>query len=564
MGPSEMNMRILLPLVVLFANPQVCAYEGPACGPTQHILFLAHTGKLEACIDAYQQLVATTDQHDMELLEELGIALLQQGCQNRNPEVQMLTLFGAGISLNEKVLPLLSQAMAGQDPRLQLIALNFLTRWHDEYTDTHLATALRSNYLLVRLQAVAKMAEWQHKQALYQLEALMSKLPLELHSLLPQLFALIHDSGASKILRRLLNSPNADVRMEAIRHSAKAKRDDLLPKIRSMAIHATPAELEACCVALESFQDGSAIPRLQVLATSSHPSVRLAAAMSLYALGRKEASYTIQDMAKSGDLFAIAALGHISGGEQLLVELQAHPDLQIKINATLSLLEKRDARCADALQQILIKDHRDLAFTHQSTPGKGFTYVKAVPSATQYFSDSSTELELSLGLREDILAKTIDLPEPQFIALMDMVLYSRQNDLLPIAMHLLEQQQSPAAIALLKRYQQYLGAPLLRNYCNLTLMRIGEEGPYTAILKEWVKNQASDSFIQLRPLTTLDSLLPQHQITPEESSRLMLESFQFFADKHDSEGINILLDAIKNGHPQNKYALAGLLMRAAL
>jgi len=559
-----MKLPVLLSIALahdVYANE---AYDINA-SESQHILFLAHTGKLEACIDNYQGRVAQTLKHDMDFLEDLGVTILQQGVAHKDPEAVMLALFGAGISLNEKVQPLLSQALASSNPRMQLIALNFLTRWQDDYTDTYLTLALRSNYLLIRLQAAAKMAEWQHRQAVMQLESLMCKLDTELHAVLPQLFSIIHDTAASKALRKLLNSSAMDVRVEAIRCVAKAKRDDLLSKIRSMATHTKLAELEACCTALGMFQDEASFPQLQAYAASSDPYVRLAAAMSLYSLGRKEYVSVIIEMAKSGDLYAITALGMVEGGQDVLAELQNACDMQIRLNATLGLLEKRDPRCLRCLKDFLIKDHRDLGFLPQSSPGKSFHCLKAVPSATQNFNDSPTDHELSLSLREDILMQTIDLPEREFLSVVEMILSCRQNDLLATAMRLLEQKHSPEAITLLKKYQQCAGAPLLRNYCNLTLMRLDEEGPYKATLKEWVKSRFKESFI-MRPenVKDLEPLASKHLMTPEESSRLLLETFQFFAEKHDTEGINILLDAIKSGHPNNRYALAGLLIRAAL
>jgi len=41
-----------------------------------------------------------------------------------------------------------------------------------------------------------------------------------------------------------------------------------------------------------------------------------------------------------------------------------------------------------------------------------------------------------------------------------------------------------------------------------------------------------------------------------------LQSFEAIAEKHDLEGIDILLDAIHDGNEKNRYALAGLLLKA--
>ena len=42
----------------------------------------------------------------------------------------------------------------------------------------------------------------------------------------------------------------------------------------------------------------------------------------------------------------------------------------------------------------------------------------------------------------------------------------------------------------------------------------------------------------------------------------MIESFEALAEKHDPQGIDLILAAIQSGHPKNRYALAGLLIKA--
>lgn len=256
----------------------------------------------------------------------------------------------------------------------------------------------------------------------------------------------------------------------------------------------------------------------------------------------------------------------IAKAQNALWNLLQIGDLQIKLNAALGLLDKQDQRSLLFLKDVLVKDSRDFAFTKYQSKGKGFGYWKAVPSARQKFEDSDLDLELSLHFRESILEQTIDLPEDACLQAVLYILENQQNDLVPTAISLLENLQTPKAIAILKKYQQKVGAPLIRNYCNLALYRIKEEGPYDEKLREWVKSQASVNLIQLRPVVPWEMRedLSPYQITPHETSRLLVESFEAFAQKQDDKGINALLDAIRNGNSKNKYALAGLLLRASL
>jgi hypothetical protein len=55
----------------------------------------------------------------------------------------------------------------------------------------------------------------------------------------------------------------------------------------------------------------------------------------------------------------------------------------------------------------------------------------------------------------------------------------------------------------------------------------------------------------------------QYYLTPEDASRLLVESFESLVQTQDDLGIDLLLEAIKDGNRKNRYALAGLLIRAA-
>lgn len=395
----------------------------------------------------------------------------------------------------------------------------------------------------------------------------MGKVDNELVPLFPQLFALVDDAEAFRMLRKLLNHPQEAVRLETVISCARCGRDDLLPKIRALVTHSSDAQQEVCALALGILNDESSAERLyQISLNASSPVVRLAALKSLYAMGRSIALERIKELACQGDLYAIGVLGDIEGTEATLARLLQSPDFTIRTNATLALLELQDIRCLPTLLEILIKDSRDLVFVKSTSRGKGFNYWKPVPSGRQQFDESSIELEMSLSLRESMLAEAANLPEEQFLGLCSLIFNRQQTDLIPSVIDLLEKLQSPAAIELLKKYQQCPGAPLVRNYCNLALFRLGEEGPYEQNLSNWAKQQASEDFIQLRPLIPweLDDNKSSYQITPHETSRLLIETFEALTRKQDNNGINVLLEAIRHGNSKNKYALAGLLIRATL
>lgn len=528
------------------------------------ILYLLQSGNEAAALDLYQDYYQNIGKHDSELLEQVALLLIEKGYRTKNPETQLLALYGAGISHNEKVLNILQEGLASPVPQLQIISLNFLSRLQSDEADETLNRAMSSNYLLIRLEAAFHLAQKKARKAVGQIDSLMNKVDPELHPIFPQLFALAGTTEAVKILRKLLNNPYEKVRIEAILSAARSGRDDLLPIIRILATHHSPSQQEACAWALGTLKDEASIPRLEILACSTAPYVRLAANHALYELGQKERRTELEKDAQSGNLFAIRLLGEIDGAENTLFNLTQNTNLQIKTNATLALLERKDKRCLLTLAEIILRDPRDLAFVETPSMGGAFKAWKVTPSARQSFKDNPMPHELSLNMRETVLTQAMNLPEEEFIQLARVIFETQQNELIPTLVGLLESMQTPSAIQLLKIYQQKAGAPLIRNYCNLALFNMKEEGPYADNLREWILKQEKTALIEFRPFVPweLRDPLSTYQLTPHETSRLLIEAFQSMASCQDEQGINTILHAIQHGNEKNRYALAGLLMHA--
>lgn len=531
-------------------------------------LYLVHKGQIDAALELYAAHYRTCQNHDTEFLQQLGLSLLEQGMKNSDPEIRLMALFGAGISMNEQAIPLLGRAIGSPVPILQILALNFLSRYHSEEADRYVLQALQSNFLVVRLEALHQIALKKHPGACNQIEALMGKVDPSLTPLFPQLFALVDDVESIKNLRKLLCHPDEEVRIEAIISSAECGRDDLLPKIRILATHPLSAQQEACASALGELHDEISVPVLKRLSRNpgAQLTVRLASLASLYTMGHTEAVGDIVHYANDGDLYAIALLGKIPGSEEILYRLTQSSQYPVRINASLALLSLGDVRCLPLLGDILIKDNRDLAFIKIESRGKALSYWKPVASALQQFGESQVELEISLHFRESLLEDILELPEEHFLGIVKQIFDRKQNDLVPCAVGLLEKLQTPKAIELLKSNLQRPGAPLIRNYCNLALYRMGEEGPYGDNLTERLNQQASETLIQLRPFVPreLEDDHAAYQITPHETSRLLVETFEALTKKQDNRGIDCLLKAIKDGNNKNKFALAGLLIHATL
>lgn len=562
--------RFVTPLLFVFL---AFAFLSPLCADPSldedtvpnHILYLMHTGETSKALRAYQARRKATGVNDFELIEQLGLILLHQGYRTRDPEIQCLTLFGAGISTNEKALYLLEQGMGSGEPEQQLIALNFLSRYQNDYADLVVHRAMGSNSLLVRLEAAFQLALRKDPRAVGQTEALMAKIPELLWPIFPQIYAASGSHEAKKILRRLLIHSDETVRIATILSIAESGHDDFLPHLRRMVGHHGPAQQEACATALGMLKDETSAPLLFKLTKSSSDTVKLAAYVSLYHLGRHEVREDVEALAKAGNLFAIYQLRHMPGSKEMLATLLASSDMPVKANAAVALLELGDSRCVPVISQLLLKDSRDLALGKLTSQGGSLMAVKVIPSAQQQFQDNAVGSERSLHLREALLAKTIELPENDFLVLAHAIFDGQQNDLIPALTEILENHSTKSVIELLKKHQQKVGAPLVRNYCNLALYRLRQPGPYAKNLLDWVAQQRNIDLIKFRPLLPIDerdSEDVQFELTPQETSRLLVEAFEAFVRSQDDQGIDALISIIEDGNPKNKYALIGLLMRA--
>ena len=221
-------------------------------------------------------------------------------------------------------------------------------------------------------------------------------------------------------------------------------------------------------------------------------------------------------------------------------------------------------RLQQILIEILIEDSRNLAFHPFQSVGRTLLAFKAVPSAELRAQDKTLDLSYSLAIREQFLKEAIHLPQEEFLTLARHIFNRGQHDLIPTTIALLENLQTDEAIALLKYGSNKITSPLIRDYCHLALYRLKVEGPYEEYVNHWVMHQKGSQLIQLRQLLPWKYRMDQsdYSLSPEERSRLLIESFFTLANQRDEKSISFLLEAIQKGNAHNRYALMGLLMKA--
>jgi HEAT repeat protein len=529
------------------------------------ISYLIQRKKVTEAVDLYNEWRKKLGRHDFEVLEQMAMLLLDEGARSEDPEKQLLSIYGSGIAGISSPIDILEAGILSQQPETQLAAIQALARLQDDRSEELLCKAMASNFLQARMEAAFALAARKARTAVGQIEALMYKLPPAMHYYFPEFFALIGTNEAILALRHLMDDRQTHVKVEAILSAAHYERDDLLPLIRANITHSNPAEQEACAFAIGKLKDSKSIDKLKKLTHSPQIQVRLAACRSLYQLGDARAQEQVEAMALEENPFAILLLSEMPGSEKTLATLLSSSSEQIRANAAIALLKLRDPRCIDTLLGILIRDGRDLGIEPHFSVGNSLMAWRITPLAKQKVVGEMYDLQaLSLSIREHLLRDCLELPEADFLKIARTIFYSRQNELIPSLTTLLQNLQTKEAVELLQARAQTAGAPLVRTYCSLALFRMQEAGPYAEHLRSWIRSCQDRELIRFRPILLRQRHLDgsSFELTPQESSRLLIEAYAALAELHEPESIDLLLEGIKAGHPKNRYVLAGLLLQA--
>ena len=557
------KFTIIFLQLFLFSN--MCIFSNENKIDPRHILYLMHENDIEKGFSNYQAYVLEKKHHDFELLQKMGLILLQNGSKSSNEKIKQLTMLGAGLINSKTALTILEKGLASTELNTQMIAINFISQIIDDYSNRLLLKAMSSEFLPARFEAAYELAIRKHPHAPGQIESLMHKLPYFLKPFFPSLFAAIGTPHANSLLQELLNDPNVSVRIEAILNAANYEKDEFLENIRNKANGSNVAQLEACCYALGKLKDSSSFKLLQNLAKKSDSNIRLSSLFSLHQLGDTAAKEKIEQMALKKNIFAIATLSKVQGSQNTLQKLLLDKNIDVRINASIALLTLKDPSCIPILKEVLIKDQRDISLQPSFSIGRTLMHYKAFFSSMHLAKKQKVNLDLANNIKILILKNALDLEQSDFLLLAKNIFDANQNNLVPVIIQLLQNIQSEKIIAFLKEYSQKTGAPFIRDYCHLALYKLNEkEIFYEKYVTNWILRNRKTEIIKLK------DVLPKHQrfeknlysLTAEEKNRLLLDMYSAIAQKQNEKQIDILVNVIKFTIPENRYALAGLLIKA--
>jgi HEAT repeat protein len=532
-----------------------------------HILYLLQCKEFNHAVDLYRDYKMTLGRHDFEILQQMGLIILEQGARSPDPETQLTSIFGSSIAGIAAAVDILEAGILSVHPQTQMAAIQFLGHLQDDRCEELLTKAMSSDYFFTRMEAAHQLAMRKSRTAVGQIESLMHKIPPQMRFFFPQFFALIGTKDAISLLKHMMDDPFHMTRIEAILSAARFGRDDLLPMIRSRATHLNSAEQEACATAIGYLKDSKSIPLLKNLANSPAPNVQLAARQALYTLGDEASKTHIAQLAAEGNLFAMHVLSEIPGSAKALLPLMTDLDLQVRFNAVFAMLKLRDSRVLGPLFEFILRDSKDLGFQPQFSIGNSLMAWKVIPSALQHLEESPTDLlTLSLSVREHMLKECLELSPDAFLHLASTLFDTKQIELIPLLVNLMENLQTPEAIRLLETKAQTAGAPLTRAYCSLALLRLKKGDAYKTAVLQWISMKKNTEMIRFRPLLPWNVRISEQasafELTPEEHSRLLIECYQTIAMEHDENSIDVILEGLKSGHSKNRPVLAGLLIQS--
>jgi len=530
----------------------------------EHILYLMQAQKFKQALTNYKEYCSQNKKPDFDLLQKLAYIVLEQGSQNSEEDIQMLTMFGAGQARSIKSISILSKGLENPNPKIQLVALHFLSNLQDDQIDSYLLKAMSSPILMTRLEALYMMSKRKHICALGQMEALMNHLPQEFKPLFPELLSILGTKEAKSYLKTFFHDNNINVRLASIIHASLTGQDDLLPLIQQRAKHPHVAEIEACIFSFSLFNDYSSIPFIQSMASHQSENVQLASHLALYNLGDKSHLSAIEKLALGGDVFATLCLGQMEGSENTLVKLLQSHEASLRANAALALLEKKDIRALPVIKEFLFSNQYDEGLKPVYSLGRTQMAFEVINSASSKKEDPMTPLALLQSVKEYVLTKCIELPEANFLSLAHELLVEEERDIFPLLISLLQNIKSPQTIAFLKKEALHGKTPIIRDWCNLALFKLKEKGPYERYVKNWVQYQSQNELIQLKEYIPWQMRLQKDSfnLTAQEKSSLMMEMILSLLSRKDIESVDTVLNVWMKGNEKNRYVLAGLLMKA--
>lgn len=524
-------------------------------------------GEIESAISSYLDAARLGRPHEMSTLKKIAKEQIIQGIRSQDDSLQLLSIFAISMSQSEEFIGCLEEALQSDQPQVALAAMRSLAAFNTDRAARAIQNALRSNYLGLRIEASFLLAEQKRLDAADQIEALMHKCPEPLLGLFAHLFAKGGSRHDTALLAQLMSHSSPYVRSSAILSAATFERRALEKNILAALSHTHPLETESAAFATGHLRLEEGLPRLQELTNSRSPSVRFAALCAMDKLGNKEAITQIHSLASRGDLFATQFLGSYQSSEKDLVELLNHPDLDVAMNASLSLLQLKNSKGLPLLANLLASP--GVGFAEHHTPANtDRCYVRA-PIHSKGLEKNPGLIHSTIAFKQQIVALCLQLPDSEFFPFVEMLIKTENSESISFAADALAMRGSEACISKLNDLRQRPGAPWLRMRCALALYKITRDIKYLYEVKAWLFTHSAREIMQLMPYGADPAQIARefashsrYELRPSETSALLIEAWMTLAHSESDAGLDLILEAMGQSPFESRLVLAGLLMKA--
>ncbi len=536
----------------------------------QRIHFLIAKKEYKQAIDFYLKEVAIKGVHNSEILKDLSKTIIESAIESPDSKEQMLGLYGLMMSNSNDVGYDFSKLITSKDPYVEMLTIQYLSRWSEDLIETWLNRAMSSPFLQVRLLALGELVQIKSKLALSHIESLYFRLPEVFRPIFANYYAALGTPHSLKILRQMLSDPHSEMKVATLLSICQFGRDDFKEDIRKILTQPDPQVQESAIFASCTLHDLKSIDQIKAMIQSTHPNLKLAALIGLNHFHDLSHNDKLFELAEQGDLFAIFSLGKIEGSDAILAKLSLHPDFNVRLNALMGLMEKKHPLAKNCLLQFLAYHSLYDGLAPNFSLGKTQNSLKLFPAYQKQFEKSKEFAHYITGMtqmiRQQLLIQSMELKESEFLEVAQFIFEHEILDLIPPLVHLLENYHSQETIEMLKKMAQKVGSPRTRLYCLIALARLKNTTFYDQFF-DWLQNQNQQSIIQLNAFDTQDSNqknIDRFFLTPDENSQLLIEAYETLVYLHDEKCFSILLNALLHAPKENHPVLAGLLLKALL
>ena len=536
----------------------------------QRIHFLIAKKEYKQAIDFYLKEVEVKGVHNPEILKDLSKTIIEESIASADSREQMLGLYGLMMSNSNDIDYDFSRLISSKDPYVQMLTIQYLSRWSEDLIETWLNKAMSSPFLQVRLLALGELVQIKSKLALSHIESLYFRLPPVFRPIFANYYAALGTPHSLKILRQMLSDPDSEMKVATLLSICQFGRDDFKEDIRRILTQPDPQVQESAIFASSVLHDLKTVDQIKPFIQSNHSNLKLAALMGLTHFHDLSQNEKIFELALQGDLFAVFALGAIEGSDEILAKLSFHPDFNVRLNVLIGLMEKKHPLAKPLMLKFLSTHSLYDGLAPNFSLGKTQNCLKVFPAYVKQFEKSKEFAHYVRGMtqmiRQQLLIQSMELKESEFLEIAQFIFEHEILDLIPPLVHLLENYHSQETIDMLKKMAQKVGSPRTRLYCLIALARLKSHAFYDQFF-EWLKNQNHQSIIQLDAFDTQESNNKKGNrffLTPDENSQLLIEAYETLVYLHDEKCFSILLNALVHAPKQNQPVLAGLILKALL